>query len=95
MNDFVGFEPVPLVAGLAVAPRYRRHGIALRLLEELLESCAVRGSSSAICSIINARNRASIALHQQVGFTIVDRGPAFAGVTFEGGEGLLLSRTAR
>ncbi|MGO1591881.1 MAG: hypothetical protein ACTHW1_06830 [Ancrocorticia sp.] len=45
-------------------------------------------------SVINARNRASITLHEKLGFVEAARGHTFAGITFTGGVGVLMSVTA-
>lgn len=42
-------------------------------------------------SVVNATNGASIALHERHGFREVARGATFAGITFTGGTGVLLS----
>lgn len=39
-----------------------------------------------------ARNAASIALHDLLGFTVLETGPCFAGIEFDGGVGVLLMR---
>ena len=80
-----------MVAGLVVLPTVRRRHIGQKLLMETLDAAKGRGAER-VLSIINARNRASITLHEKVGFIEVDRGPRFAGVSFEGGVGVLLSK---
>ncbi|HEY0187833.1 MAG TPA: GNAT family N-acetyltransferase [Cellulomonas sp.] len=77
-----------LVGALTVAPGRRRAGIGARLLAGLLDRPPGRGA--AVHSVVNATNRASIALHEGLGFHEVDRGPSFAGITFTGGIGVLL-----
>ncbi|MFV2145274.1 hypothetical protein [Isoptericola sp. G70] len=41
--------------------------------------------------VVNARNAASVALHERWGFREVARAAAFHGVTFAGGAGVLLA----
>jgi phosphinothricin acetyltransferase len=75
------------VSGLTVDPARRRSGIGSRLLGALLAAAPVRPERS----VVNATNGASIALHERHGFREVARGATFAGITFTGGTGVLLS----
>ena len=43
-------------------------------------------------SVVNARNAPSLALHHLLGFTALETGPCFAGIEFDGGVGVLLTR---
>ena len=76
------------VGALTVLPEGRRRGAGDRLLAGLCDW--TWGRATRLWSVVNARNLASIAVHRRHGFDEVDRGPAFAGVTFTGGEGVLL-----
>ena len=80
-----------LTAGLTVDPASRRRGIGRRLLQAVIEDVgALHGD--ALHSVVNARNAASIALHDLLGFTVLETGPCFAGIEFDGGVGVLLMR---
>jgi phosphinothricin acetyltransferase len=84
----VAAEPGGAPAGwLTVDPARRRSGIGSRLLGALLAAAPVRP----VRSVVNATNGASIALHERHGFREVARGATFAGITFTGGTGVLLS----
>ncbi|MBS1907485.1 MAG: GNAT family N-acetyltransferase [Actinobacteria bacterium] len=83
-------EPEWLIAGLTVVPELRRRGIAARLLGGVLDATAGSAPNEPIFSVINARNLASIDLHQQLGFSEVGRAATFARIDFTGGEGILL-----
>jgi phosphinothricin acetyltransferase len=76
------------VSGLTVDPSRRRTGLGSRLLGALLHAAPAGGP---VRSVINAGNGASIALHERHGFREVARGATFAGITFTGGTGVLLS----
>lgn len=78
--------PGRYVSGLTVAPWARRRGIGDRLLAEML------AGESTVFSVINTRNGASLDLHRRHGFTEVARAARIAGVSFEGGSGVLLRR---
>lgn len=78
------------VSSLAVDPAWRRRGAGDRLLAAVV---AATGSRSPVLrSIVNATNNASIDLHTAHGFVEEARGSSFAGVTFQGGVGVLLRR---
>ena len=51
-----------------VASDVRRHGVARALLEALIVACGERGCRQMIAVVGDARNRASIRLHESVGF---------------------------
>ena len=80
-----------MVAGLVVLPTVRRRHIGQKLLIETFTAAKGHGAER-VLSVINAHNRASIALHEKLGFIELDRGPTFAGVSFDGGVGVLLSK---
>jgi GNAT superfamily N-acetyltransferase len=73
--------------GVVVRDQWRRHGIALELTRRRLAWIAERADEAYYFS--NARNRASIDLHSQLGFVEVTRDFAFPDASFEGGEGIL------
>ncbi len=75
------------LGGVIVRPAWRRRGIGAALTAERLAWIAQRAGEAYY--FVNARNRASIALHEPFGFVEVTRDFAFPGVTFEGGEGIL------
>ena len=83
-------EPEWLIAGLTVRPEWRRRGIAARLLREVLEATNGSAPDEPIFSVINATNRASIDLHEHLGFMEIGRAATFAGIEFTGGVGVLL-----
>ncbi|WP_049162019.1 GNAT family N-acetyltransferase, partial [Micrococcus luteus] len=80
-----------LTAGLTVEPAFRRRGIGHRLLQAVIEAVGTL-HGDALHSVVNARNAASIALHDLLGFTVLETGPCFAGIEFDGGVGVLLTR---
>lgn len=85
------YETIPhgwYLAGVVVAPRYRRRGIAGALTRHRLEWLRERGARE-VYYFANARNRASIALHERFGFREVRRDIVVPRVTFEGGAGVL------
>jgi ribosomal protein S18 acetylase RimI-like enzyme len=73
--------------GLIVRDRWRRRGIGRRLTEARLAWLAERGAEAFY--FVNARNRASIDLHEGLGFREVTRDFSFPGATFDGGVGSL------
>jgi ribosomal protein S18 acetylase RimI-like enzyme len=75
--------------GLVVAPEARRRGVGERLTLARIWLLAARGVGEVRCAI-NARNRASIALYERLGFALDRRVTELPGVTFEGGNGLVL-----
>lgn len=87
---FPGAEPEWLIAGLTVIPEMRRRGVAARLLGEVLRKTSRGAPGEPICSVINAQNLASIDLHRNRGFVEAGRSASYAGITFTGGEGVLL-----
>jgi phosphinothricin acetyltransferase len=83
-----GYDDVPdgrYVSALTVDPGSWRRGIGSTLLQGLL-----RTSDGEVRSVVNARNRPSLALHARHGFHEVRRAATFAGIEFEGGTGVLL-----
>ncbi|WRS30329.1 GNAT family N-acetyltransferase [Actinomycetaceae bacterium MB13-C1-2] len=87
-----GEDPEWLISGLAVVPGFRRIRIASKLMQSVIEAVSGSDSGSLIFSIVNANNAPSIALHKGLGFSEVSRGASFAGVEFDGGEGVLFVR---
>lgn len=87
-------SPEWLVAGLTVVPARRRQGVGALLLAEVVTAVRRVDEGAAVHSVVNAQNLASIALHLSLGFREVARGTTFAGVTFSGGEGVLLGLRA-
>lgn len=78
------------VSGLVVDPRARRHGIGRALLGAVLDAVAALDPDEPVVSVVDADNHASIGLHLAVGFTQTERVEEYAGVTFEGGRGVVM-----
>jgi len=78
--SFHGREPLP--AELTYAPA------------AVLGTVEVLEPGAPVYSVVSATDHASIALHMVLGFTQVARGPELAGITFEGGMGVLLRHPA-
>ncbi|MCG2799104.1 MAG: GNAT family N-acetyltransferase [Cellulomonas sp.] len=81
------------VSGITVVPGWRRRRIGDRMLA--FELAKVDRLHEPTWSVVNARNGASLDLHARHGFVEVARAATFAGITFEGGTGVLLRRLAR
>jgi ribosomal protein S18 acetylase RimI-like enzyme len=75
------------LSGLLVAPGYRRQGIGEQLTRARMAWTASRATE--IWFFANATNRASLLLHQGLGFREVTRDFVYPGVTFTGGVGVL------
>lgn len=90
-----GLDDAWLVSGLTVMPEHRRRSVGERLLRAVVEEVAARDPRATLHSVVNARNLASIALHENLGFTAIAEGSRFAGITFDDGRGsgILLGRT--
>jgi ribosomal protein S18 acetylase RimI-like enzyme len=73
--------------GIVVRPDHRRAGVATAITRARLDWIAERKDE--VWYFANARNTASIRLHEQFGFEEVTRGFSFPGVMFNGGEGIL------
>ncbi len=80
-----------MTTGLTVVPAWRRRGIASQLLEAVAASVSSAGGERLV-SVANARNRASLDLHLEVGFTEVERAASFLAIEFDGGEGVVFER---
>ena len=78
------------VSGLVVDPEARRHGIGRALLGAVLDAVAALDPGEPVVSVVDADNHASIGLHLAVGFTQAERVEEYAGVTFEGGQGVVM-----
>lgn len=78
------------LTGVTVDPAWRRRGIARLLTRRRMEWVWER--DPAIWCFVSARNRASLDLHQELGFDHVMIGSSFQGIAFAGGEGWLLRR---
>ncbi|WP_407318943.1 GNAT family N-acetyltransferase [Isoptericola halotolerans] len=77
------------LGGVIVHPAWRRRGLAVALTTARM--VWIGGRSDRAHLVVNARNRASIALHDRWGFRDVGRAASFHGVTFTGGVGLLMT----
>ena len=75
------------LTGLLVAPAYRRRGLGEQLTRARMAWTAERATE--IWFFANAANRASLLLHQGLGFREVTRDFTYPGVTFTGGVGVL------
>lgn len=62
------------------------------LLTAVVEQAGRVAPGQTLRSVVNATNRASLALHRTVGFRRVKCVSRYAGITFEGGKGVLLAR---
>ncbi|MBE1610995.1 GNAT family N-acetyltransferase [Actinopolymorpha pittospori] len=76
------------LAGVTVARRWRRRGLAADLTAARLAWIWRRSEVAWYFS--NVQNLASLALHETFGFVEADRSPSFQGITFAGGVGVLL-----
>jgi ribosomal protein S18 acetylase RimI-like enzyme len=92
------FEPEPeapvdtaprgyYLTGVFVHPSQRRTGIGAALTQARLDWISERAADAWFFA--NARNAASIALHERFGFEEVTRRFSFPGLRFDGGEGIL------
>lgn len=79
-----------LTAGLTVIPEVRRSGVGRRLLQAVVDTVETL-EDRPLYSVVNSRNAPSLALHRSLGFEVVETGPCFAGIEFDGGVGTLLS----
>ena len=103
-DDVVGygrarlFEPEPqapvdtaprgyYLTGVFVVPHERHAGIGTALTQARLDWIRTRAADAWFFA--NARNAASIALHERFGFEEVTRHFSVPGLTFEGGKGIL------
>lgn len=77
------------LGGVTVVPSWRRRRVATALTEARIAWIAERADRAFY--VVNARNAASVALHERWGFREVARAAAFHGVTFAGGAGVLLA----
>ncbi|MCT9869637.1 GNAT family N-acetyltransferase [Paenarthrobacter aurescens] len=77
------------LGGVTVRPDFRRRGLAVELTAVRLGW--IWGRAEEAWYVVNACNEASLALHRKWGFREVARGAGFHTVTFDGGEGVLLS----
>ncbi len=64
------------VMNLAVAPAYRRQGLARRLMADALRHAAARGCSQCYLEV-RASNRRAIELYEHCGFTVIGRRPRY------------------
>ncbi len=76
------------LTGVVVDPTVRRRGVGRQLTQARLDVLGQRGIEQVWC-FANARNTVSLELHRRLGFREITRDFAIAGVTFEGGEGVL------
>lgn len=79
-----------LTAGLTVIPEVRRSGVGRRLLQAVVDAVETP-EDRPLYSVVNSRNAPSLELHRSLGFAVVETGPCFAGIEFDGGVGALLS----
>jgi ribosomal protein S18 acetylase RimI-like enzyme len=75
------------LAGVVVDPAHRRNGVGAALTRARLDWISRRARVA--WYFANARNTASIALHEPFGFEEVTRSFSFPDVAFAGGEGIL------
>jgi ribosomal protein S18 acetylase RimI-like enzyme len=75
------------LGGVVVSPKFRRMGIGRALTRVRIEW--VKEQAETMFYFANARNQATLDLHAGFGFVEVRRADTFAGVSFDGGEGIL------
>ena len=75
------------LTGVLVAPAHRRLGVGEQLTRARMSWAAERAGE--LWYFTNAGNRASLRLHEALGFQEVTRDFVFPGVTFTGGVGVL------
>ena len=75
------------LVGVVVAPEHRRRGVGRALTEARIE--LLRSRTDRVHYFASLLNRASIALHTELGFRLVQRPATVPGVPFSGGEGAL------
>ncbi|MCP3973141.1 MAG: GNAT family N-acetyltransferase [bacterium] len=73
--------------GVVVDPEFQRRGIAHVLTERRLDW--LRERTDRVFYFANASNRATIDLHRTFGFRQLNHITSIAGVTFDGGKGIL------
>lgn len=84
-------DPAPAghyLSGLVVLPPWRRCGIGEELTRRRLRWIWSRQQSAYFFT--NARNEASLALHEHLGFQEIGRAASYLGVSFDGGVGVLM-----
>lgn len=75
------------LSGVVVAESARRHGLGTRLTVERIQLLATM--TTEVWYFVNVRNKASIALHERLGFRLHTRDFRIPGVSFAGGAGAL------
>jgi GNAT superfamily N-acetyltransferase len=75
--------------GVTVEPEHRRKGIARALIAARI--AWIRERDDSVSYFANAQNAASLTAHHDWPFEEIARGPAFHGVSFAGGVGVLLT----
>lgn len=86
--------PAPLgwyALGLVVSPLWRRCGLASALSQQRFDWLQDRGIER-LYSFVNLQNRASLRLHEQLGFVLQAEAEGFLWVRFTGGRGGLFYR---
>lgn len=76
------------LTGVTVTQRWRRRGVGGLLTRWRMDWVWQRDTD--VRCFISVRNRASVDMHRALGFSPVRSGSSFQGVTFTGGEGVLL-----
>lgn len=82
------------LGGLVVSPTHRGRGVGTALTHARMRSAFEEHGEGAVWYVANARNHASIALHERFGFREVTRDFWYPGITFEGGTGVLFRALA-
>ena len=77
--------------GMIIDQNYRRMGIGTHLSEHRIEWLKNKGAKE-VFSFVNADNKASLDLHEHLDFEIVEEGPGFLNVDFDGGSGILFKK---
>lgn len=76
------------LAGVTVAVSWRRRGVGEALTRWRMAWAWQRAPE--VWCFVSAQNRASLDLHEALGFAEVRRAASLQGTSFDGGEGLLL-----
>ena len=76
------------LTGVVVAPAWRRRGVGTALTAARL--AWARGRAEQVWAFTNARNTASLVLHERLGFVEAGRAASYLGEPFDGGVGVLL-----
>lgn len=77
--------------GLIVHNKYQLCGVGTALTQRRLQRLA--SLTNVVYYLANSHNDVSLHLHERLGFSIIDSGPGFLDIEFDGGEGVLCKKT--